>query len=118
MNAMSSQGKLSVGNAAPLLSYQPTNKYFAAEDSRNNAGYYLLSSSLTQRERYEEAFKELKFAVATIEDPLEDIVRLKAYLCLKINPPNIVEARETFDDLVHKHPEDMNMVCVGMIQLC
>ena len=83
---------------------------FSDFDGSNETGFYLLALSLTARNKYEQAYQELKIALAIVLEPREEMIRLNAYICSKIEIPRYTEAFENFDHLVTRYPEDMNAV--------
>lgn len=85
--------------------------YFnSAMNIRNQDGHYLIACAYAARENYLEAYMQLQLVIATVEEPNENVYKLKGFLCSKISPPNYVEGLETFDALVQQYPEDMNSV--------
>ena len=79
-------------------------------DKKLEDGHYLLGSCLAARKKFELAYQELKIGFAIIDNPGEDIIRLNAFICNKLDPPRFVEAYENFDHIVRISPGDMNAV--------
>lgn len=77
-------------------------------DNVNEDGYFLLACSLIKRNKFEQAYEELKLAFALLDEAGEHIVRLNAFICPKLNPPIYDETFDNCNHLVTTFPEDMN----------
>jgi hypothetical protein len=76
----------------------------------NEDAHFIYISSLVSQKKYQDAYEAVRTAMIYIETPGDDILRLYGLICMKISPPMITDAIETFDNLVKQRGEDMNAV--------
>lgn len=73
----------------------------------------MIISSLSSQGKLDKAFQQVNNAIILYETPRDDIFAMYGYLSLKSSPPNYLEALKSFDELVRRHPDDMNLVRVA-----
>lgn len=78
-------------------------------DSENSDAQYVLGSIYARKGKLEEAYEVLK-TVINLNGPRADMCKLHAYVCLRLVPPKLSNARLDFDFLVEDAPHDMNVL--------
>jgi tetratricopeptide (TPR) repeat protein len=79
------------------------------KDPKVEDAHYLQASSLSNLERYDDAYAATVKLMGSVGDPSDRAIRLRGFLCTKMTNPNFIEAREMFSRLVDMFPEDLNV---------
>lgn len=87
-----------------------------AHDERDSDARYVLATTYASRGKYKEAYDHLQILLTT-GNPVDEAFNLHATVCMKIDPPDYEQALLDFNQLVLKHPEDMNHVSANVISI-